>query len=56
MAASVEAHLAHAHRTVGNRALMTAGVAAKAIAFEPLDELRRRLARALGQQLLQLHL
>ena len=54
-AAVVEPHLAHAHRAVGDRALMTAGMTAQTIALERLDELGRRFVRALGEQLLQLH-
>src|SRR5688572_12897638 len=55
-AAAVESHLAHAHRTVGNGALVAAGMAAQAAAIERFDELWRSVARALGEQFLQLHL
>ena len=44
--AAIEAHLADAKRAVGNRALVTAGVAAQAAAFDPLDELGRGLDRS----------
>ncbi len=54
-AATVKPHFAHAHRALGNRALVATGVAAQTATLERLDKLRRRFARALGEQLLQLH-
>jgi hypothetical protein len=52
-AALVEAHLAHAHRAVGNRALVAAAKAANAAFVDLLDEFRRGFARADGQDVLE---
>ena len=44
--AAIEADLAHAHRALGDRTLVPAGVAADASALDRLDELGRRLGGA----------
>ena len=54
-AAAIEPYLADAHRAIGDRTLVAAGMAAQPTAVERFDQLRRRFACAIGEQVLQLH-
>jgi hypothetical protein len=51
----VEADLADARRTFGNRALVTAGVTAKASLIELLDKFRRRVDGPRDERFVQGH-